>query len=159
MPSHTFPIAALALVCLLVLAGCSGGMGGGGGNAGAGDVSGGSAESSGGGGGGATGDGGLAAGGAQMRNTQALQTQQALIKTGHVRLEVKNFGVASGNLTRATRRAGGYVSASGETTRTVDGGNVTTGSLTLRVPSWNFSRLLSRVKANRHGPRLADQHD
>lgn len=144
MPSHARPVTVLALACLLVFAGCSGGGGGGAGGGGGGNASGvgGVAESAGGGAG-----GGPAAGGAQVGNGQALRAQRARIKTGHVRLGVGNFDVASRHLTRATRRAGGYVSASSETTQNVDGANVTTGRLVLRVPSRNFSALLVRVNA------------
>ena len=138
MPSHTRPVATLALVVVLVLAGCSGGGGGGMSGVGGGNAASDGAASGGGGGREAVGPAG---------NAQALQAQRAVIKTGTVQLEVKHFSAASRNLTRATRRQGGYVSASSQTTRSIDGENVTTGSLTLRVPSGNFSALLSRVNA------------
>ncbi|HET7324095.1 MAG TPA: DUF4349 domain-containing protein [Halococcus sp.] len=140
MPSHTRVVTVLAFVCVLVLAGCSGG--GGGGNAGGGfGGSGGSGAESGGSAGAATG------GGAQTGRLQALQIQRALIKTGHVRLEIENFERAKQNLTTATRRWGGYVSASRETTHMEYGENVTTGRLVLRVPSRNFSALYAYVNA------------
>ena len=145
MPSHTRAVTALALVCLVVLAGCMGGGAGGG--------DGGELASGGAGGGNAGGSGGGAAGGdpaadsAQTGGGQALQARAARIKTGRVRLEVGNVDATSENLTRATRRLGGYVSASSASTQTVDGENRTTGQLVLRVPRRNFSALFGRVTA------------
>lgn len=141
MPSHARSVTVLALVCVLVLAGCSGGGDAGGG----GNASGGVKLASGSGGGGG-GDAAAKGGGAETGNVQALQRQRALIKTGHVRLEVENVRTTRENLTAATRWLSGYVSASSVRTRNENGENVTRGRVVLRVPSQNFSALYSRVK-------------
>ncbi|WP_049998462.1 DUF4349 domain-containing protein [Halococcus sediminicola] len=147
MSSHTRAVTALALVVLVVLAGCSGGGGAGGGEV----------ASNGGGAGASGGDGGAADEGAgasdgradsgQIGSGEALQSRPVRIKTGRAQLEVGNVSTASENLTRATRRLGGYVSASSATTQEIDGENRTTGRLVLRVPRRNFSALFGRVKA------------
>lgn len=146
MPRASRSVAVLALVCVLVLAGCSGGGGAGGGNA-SGSVE--LAASSDGGGAGSAGGGATVRGeavGAQA-DTQLAQRGRARIRTGYVRLDVENFTTARRNLTRATRQQGGYVSASRATTRRVAGENVTSGRLVLRVPRRNFAVLLARVEA------------
>jgi hypothetical protein len=144
MPSRTRSAIALALVSLVVLAGC---MGGGGGGAGGGVE----VASNDGGLGGGNGSGGAGAGGSAASaqvDGEALQAGQARIKTGRVRLEVTNVSSATmQNLTRATRRRGGYVSAASATTQTIDGTNRTTGQMVLRVPRGNFSALFGRVTA------------
>lgn len=144
MPSHTRSLAVIALVCLLVLAGCSGGGGGGDGVDGGENLA---KRASGGGSGAATGGDRPVAKSAQTGNAHALQRQRALIKTGHIRLEVENVTQTQQRLSTATRRLGGYVGASSVQTRTENGQNITTGKLVLRVPSQNFSTLYDRVKA------------
>ncbi|WP_435078891.1 DUF4349 domain-containing protein [Halococcus sp. AFM35] len=62
-------------------------------------------------------------------------------------MAVGNVTSTSETLTRATRRLGGYVSASSASTQTIDGENRTTGQLVLRVPRRNFSALFGRVTA------------
>ncbi|WP_237713324.1 DUF4349 domain-containing protein [Halococcus hamelinensis] len=141
MPSHIRTVAVVVMLCMVVLAGCSG-SGGAGGNQASGASGGGGNASAGMGGGGASAGGG-GAGEAQ----RAQQVPQAIIKTGRVQLGVENFSVAQRNLTRATREAGGYVSASSESTYTESGENVTRGELVLRVPSRNFTGLFSQVKS------------
>lgn len=146
MSSHTRAMTALALVVLVVLAGCSGGGGAGGGGEVASNGGGAGAAD----GGGAGGDGGVSdeqAGSGQVGSGEALQARPVRIKTGRAQLEVTNVSTASENLTRATRRLGGYVSASSATTQEIDGTNRTTGQLVLRVPRRNFSALFGRVKA------------
>lgn len=137
MPSHKHAVMTVVVVCLVVLAGCSGAGGnadsGASGGANVSGVSSGSDQSAG-------------EGGASGQSQRATQVSQALIKTGHVRLDVENFSAAQRNLTRATRAAGGYVSASNQTTDTESGENVTSGALVLRVPSRNFSTLYDRVQ-------------
>ncbi|WP_273837712.1 DUF4349 domain-containing protein [Halococcus sp. PRR34] len=153
MTSHTRSAAVVALALLVVLAGC-GGMGGGG-AAGGGDganASGGGATASsveGGGSGAETAAasaGGSAANDAGGGNQQALQANRAIIRTGHVRLDVENFSTARRNVTSATQRLGGYVSASSQSTRG-ENGNRTAGQLVVRVPSRNFSALYDRIQA------------
>ena len=154
MPSHTHSVAVIALALLVVLAGC-GGFGGG--DAAGGGADGGGANASAGGGlsggsgaesGGATAaaSGGGDAGAGEAGSDQALQANRAIIKTGHIRLEVENFSTARQNITSATRRLGGYVGASSESTRG-ENGNRTAGRLVLRVPSRNFSALYDRSQA------------
>ena len=154
MPSHTRSVAVIALALLVVLAGC-GGFGGG--DAAGGGADGGGANASAGGGlsggsgaesGGATAaaSGGGDAGAGEAGSDQALQANRAIIKTAHVRLEVENFSTARQNITSATRRLGGYVGASSESTRG-ENGNRTAGRLVLRVPSRNFSALYDRSQA------------
>ena len=156
MPSHTHSVAVIALALLVVLAGC-GGLGGGdaaGGGAegeGADDSAGvGMSEGSGAESGGATaaasGGGDAGTGEAETGSVQTLQANRAIIKTGHIRLEVENFSTARQNITSATRRLGGYVGASSESTRG-ENGNRTAGRLVLRVPSRNFSALYDRSQA------------
>jgi hypothetical protein len=154
MPSHTRSVAVIALALLVVLAGC-GGFGGG--DAAGGGADGGGANASAGGGlsggsgaesGGATAaaSGGGDAGAGEAGSDQALQANRAIIKTAHVRLKVENFSTARQNITSATRRLGGYVGASSESTRG-ENGNRTAGRLVLRVPSRNFSALYDRAQA------------
>ena len=145
MPSHTRTVTALVLLVLVVLAGCMGG-GGAGGSEELASSSGGAGGGNGSGGGAGTG-GGPAAGSAQVGGGETSQTGQARIKTGRVRLEVENVTSTMRNLTRATQRRGGYVSASSASTQTIDGENRTTGRLVLRVPRGNFSALFGRVTA------------
>lgn len=146
MSSHTRAVTALALVVLVVLAGCSGGGGAGGGGEVASNGGGaGAADGGGGAGGGGVSD--KQAGNGQVGSGEALQAGPVRIKTGRAQLEVGNVSTASENLTRATQRLGGYVSASSATTQETDGTNRTTGQLVLRVPRRNFSALFGRVKA------------
>ena len=153
MPSHTRSVAVIALAFLVVLAGC-GGLGGsaGGGadggsvNASSGGLNGGSGAESAGATAAASGGGDAGAADAETGNQQALQANRAIIKTAHVRLEVESFDTARENITTATRRLGGYVGASSESTRG-ENGNRTAGQVVLRVPSRNFSTLYDQVQA------------
>ena len=153
MPSHTRSVAVIALALLVVLAGC-GGLGGsaGGGadggsvNASSGGLNGGSGAESAGATAAASGGGDAGAADAETGNQQALQANRATIKTAHVRLEVESFDTARENITTATRRLGGYVGASSESTRG-ENGNRTAGQVVLRVPSRNFSTLYDQVQA------------
>ena len=153
MPSHTRSVAVIALAFLVVLAGC-GGLGGsaGGGadggsvNASSGWLNGGSGAESAGATAAASGGGDAGAADAETGNQQALQANRAIIKTAHVRLEVESFDTARENITTATRRLGGYVGASSESTRG-ENGNRTAGQVVLRVPSRNFSTLYDQVQA------------
>jgi hypothetical protein len=146
-------VAVIALAFLVVLAGC-GGLGGsaGGGadggsvNASSGGLNGGSGAESAGATAAASGGGDAGAADAETGNQQALQANRAIIKTAHVRLEVESFDTARENITTATRRLGGYVGASSESTRG-ENGNRTAGRLVLRVPSRNFSALYDRSQA------------
>ena len=152
MPSHARSVAVIAIALLVVLAGCGGfgGTAGGGSDGGeAASAGGGSGDQSGvsdGGAGGLANTGGGSTADAGTGSVQALQANRAIIKTAHVRLEVENFSTARQNITSATRRLGGYVGASSESTRG-ENGNRTAGRLVLRVPSRNFSALYDRAQA------------
>ena len=153
MPSHTRSVAVIALALLVVLAGCGGfggsaggGADGGGANASSGELNGGSGAESAGATAVASGGGDAGAADAETDKQQALQANRATIKTAHVRLEVESFDTARENITTATRRLGGYVGASSESTRG-ENGNRTAGRLVLRVPSRNFSTLYDQVQA------------
>lgn len=138
----------LAVVCVLavVLAGCSG-AGGGGGNADGGDLS--AGHQSGGNGEEATGapestpaSDGSSGGSAGI---QASVQDREIIYTAEVTLRVDDYGEARRQLTEATTRRGGYV---GDASRRVRGsGNETwvVGTMTLRVPSGNYSGAMSAV--------------
>ena len=138
----------LAVVCVLavVLAGCSG-SGGGGGNADGGDLS--AGYQSGGNGGEATGapDSTPASDGSSggSAGIQASVQNREIIYTAEVTLRVDDYGEARRQLTEATTQRGGYV---GDASRRVRGsGNETwvVGTMTLRVPSGNYSGAMTAV--------------
>lgn len=148
----------LLLTVLVVTAGCSGGAGGaGGGDAGREAATGVKYAGSGG------GDGGQAASFDATATPMAERTPvareedaggsrqvyqaRARILTGHVELEVDDFGAARANLTAAAERHGGFVSDASRRLHRVDNETYTTGVVVLRVPSENFSALVTRVEA------------
>lgn len=137
----------LAAVCALavVLAGCSG-AGGGGGD---GDQSGvdlgatGAPESTPS-GGDSAGESGGDAGDGSTGVSASVQNRE-IIYTAEVTLRVDNYETARRQLTEATRRRGGYV---GDASRRVRGsGNETwvVGTMTLRIPSGNYSGAMTAV--------------
>ncbi|QLG61597.1 DUF4349 domain-containing protein [Halorarum salinum] len=139
-------VVVVAVALALVLAGCSGagndGNGGGGPNL-AGDHADTGAPESTQSGDGAGGDdgGGSADVGANVQNRE-------IIYTAEVRLEVDDYDAARENLTAAARERGGYV---GDANRQVRGsGNDTfvVGTVTLRVPSGNYSDAMAAVDEN-----------
>lgn len=73
-------------------------------------------------------------------------SDRALIRTGTVAVEVEDYGAARRNLSRETRRLGGFVSDSAEQVHTRGNQSWTTGKVVLRVPKGNFSALVSRAK-------------
>ncbi|WP_276301202.1 DUF4349 domain-containing protein [Halorussus lipolyticus] len=134
-------LVAVALAVLLVLAGCSGSSGGDAMSATAGDKAeetgaqrqdaskgGPNADSAGGG----------------SANFQA--SQRALIRTGTVVVEVDDYDAVRRNLSRETRRRGGFVSDSTEQVNTWGNQSWSSGKLVLRVPKDNFSALVSQAK-------------
>lgn len=137
MSSRTRRVAvAVALAALLVLAGCTGGSGGDGGEL---------TRSQ------ATGD---ASAGEQTSQESGGSGQPELaaqsrlrVTTGEVRVEVEEFGAARSELASATADLGGYVSDSSQQRHTEGNRTWTTGTVTIRVPSGNFSALLARAKA------------
>jgi predicted small secreted protein/cell division protein FtsB len=134
---------AVVVVLAVVLAGCSGaGNGGDSADVSYGGQSGGAAtgapEST------ASGDSGGSGGGASDA-IQAKVRNRQLIYTAEVTLRVDDYDAARERLTRTVRRRGGYV---GDATRRVRGsGNDTwvEGTLTLRVPSGNYSAAMTAV--------------
>ncbi|QLG27587.1 DUF4349 domain-containing protein [Halorarum halophilum] len=139
----------LAVVCALavVLAGCSGAGGGGDGGDGGGLAADqgatGVPESTPSGGDSAGERGGDDAGGSA--GIQASVQNREIIYTAEVTLQVDDYGEARRQLTEATTRRGGYV---GDASRRVRGsGNETwvVGTMTLRVPSGNYSGAMTAV--------------
>jgi hypothetical protein len=137
-------LALLAVALLVVTAGCSGA-----GNAGGAD----GGEST---GLARSGDGGdaayeQAAATAQPeaeRKQESLQVRrEAIIRTGRVSMEVGDYGAAQANLTAAVQRQGGFVSDSSREVDRVNNETYVTGQLTLRVPSENFSAMMSRIES------------
>ncbi|UPW00066.1 DUF4349 domain-containing protein [Halorussus gelatinilyticus] len=134
---------ALALVSLVVLAGCSGGGGSdaamqatSGQNL---DVSSDSKATQ------RASDGG---GGGTNAQSDALAAQnRALIRTGTVEVTVESYDEARRTLTRETERLGGFVSDSAQQVNRRDNRTWTNGKLVLRVPKENFSALVERAKA------------
>jgi predicted phage tail protein len=126
-----------ALVFLILLAGCSGGLMSGGGDGGgkpaassAGDSSDRAAKNK-----------------AETTSTELnAQAQRALIRTGHVRLEITDYDNSRKNLTRAVREQRGYVSDSSEQSHQVSNTTWTSGRIVFRVPVENFSVFFQRVK-------------
>ncbi|MFB6127552.1 MAG: DUF4349 domain-containing protein [Halolamina sp.] len=143
----------VALVGLVLLAGCAGaGSGGAGGEDAGAQQAGleatGTPAATGGAGGGSEADverqsgADVSAGGAG-----AAAANRKRIKTGTVALRVDDFEAAAENVTRLTVAAGGYVQTSSREVRTVDGAEYTVGRLVLRVPKENFSRTFERLQA------------
>jgi hypothetical protein len=137
----------VALVALVLLAGCGGAAGGmesGGDSAAVAETDVEGQRAGDGGGGAAGGDGGDADAPAQTDGTAA--TGRSIIRTGEVRLRVENFEAARANLTAAVEARGGYV---GDTTQQVhDRGEEswTSGRVVLRVPAEDFSGLMTAVE-------------
>lgn len=78
-------------------------------------------------------------------DAQARQ-RRALIKTGTVVLEVDDFESTRGELVRAARDRGGYVSDSGVTRHSRGNLSWRTGYVVLRVPSGKFASLLAATR-------------
>lgn len=139
---------AVALVAMLVLAGCSGGgdAAPAGQEATAGDPPA-EAESGGDGGGrdGAGGDGGGAADG--TADGRADGQQRHRVRTGEATVRVEAFDGATDDLAATTRRLGGFVADSERRRHRSDDATWLTGRLVLRVPAGNFSALRAGVAA------------
>lgn len=148
----------VALCALLVVAGCSsaglsgGGDGGGadGADAGGGDGGAAPAEAT------ATqapdasqadradGDGGDA-----VDAKDVVQRERARIRTGEAHLRVENFSTARATLDEVASDHGGFVSDASQEVHSRDDGNRTwtTGTVTMRVPSENFTAAYEAAKA------------
>ena len=124
----------VALVLLVVLAGCSGGAD----SASTMSADGGAQTEV------SKADAASSSGGANAVTFQGQQRQ--IIRTGSVSLRVEDFDASRRNLTRAVESRGGYVSDSSERVRGDENRTWTTGQLVLRVPKSNFSRTFERVK-------------
>lgn len=73
--------------------------------------------------------------------------ERARIKTGRVELEVEDFDRARRDLTAAAEGYGGFVSDTNERRHRVDNETYTTGVVVLRVPRDDFSALMEDVRA------------
>jgi hypothetical protein len=136
----------IALVLLVVLAGCSGAGGPGLGGAGGGD---GGRENPDLGAGGADGGGdsgapaeGDTSGGSEF---EAIQ-QRAIIYTGTVSLTVEDFEASSDEVVALAEAQGGFVSNTDRETNRVDNESWTRGTVTIRVPSENFTETFETLK-------------
>jgi len=94
---------------------------------------------------GGVGDG--ADGGQASVGGQPLQVDRAIIRTGTARLRVEDFESARAAIADRARSEGGYVSESGSTHHTRDNESWTTGYIVVRVPSDQFSAVLSDTRA------------
>ena len=150
---RTLPV--LALVALVVLAGCSAG-GGGGGDGGVAQSGGedydvatgveadqpeatGEPERD-----AASGSGGDAGGDGSAENIQ--QSDRDVIRTGAVAVEVADFNSAQSNLTATVRGYGGYVSDTRQDRREIDNETWIRGEMVLRVPSEDFDALVDDAR-------------
>jgi len=111
--------------------------GGDGGDGGGGDA----AQASSGDGAGASAEGGQGA-----VSGQPVQVDRAIIRTGTVELRIENFDTARAAIADSARSHGGYVSGSGSTLHTRDNESWTTGYVVVRVPSDQFSDVLSGAR-------------
>lgn len=80
------------------------------------------------------------------RNGELNIQTRARIQTGEVELEVTDFEAARRNLTVAVHRHGGFVSDARQFRHRVDNKTYVTGVVTFRVPQGNFSAFLEQVK-------------
>jgi hypothetical protein len=150
-------ILAVAVVSLVLVAGCAG-MGGGGGDSGAGVESGGD----GGAGAPAGGDGGDAGDAAADRPQEngagdgdggvadepnAAVRERAIIRTGTVKLEVENATTTRDQVRTRARELGGYTSGSKLTRHRQNNATWRDGYVVVRVPSENFSAMLAGASA------------
>ncbi|WP_435194470.1 DUF4349 domain-containing protein [Natronomonas sp. EA1] len=141
MGSHRL-LGAVAVVALVVLAGCSGG------GLGASSNGGGGADLTAGGS-----DGGRAVDAAAEErersanaDTTALQAQRAIIRTGQVSLTVDSFTETSDRIASLARSSGGFVASSSRTTHSRDNETWTTGRLVIRVPSDEFQSAFTEIQ-------------
>jgi len=133
-------------VVLVALAGCGGAGLGGGGDADAAPTT---AARDGGDGGADAGAPATGAGDADEDGdtAPAVEVRRAVVRTGRIALEVDRYGAARANLTATSRSLGGFVSDSTQTVHRRENSTWTTGTITYRVPSENFSAFVARVKA------------
>ena len=133
---------AVGLALLLVLSGCTGGLGSAGddaSDAAAPDVDDDGMERQ-------AGDD-TAADAADDTAGAGVADSRMLIRTGEVVVEVDDYGAAHDSLSSMARDRGGYVSDSTQRTHSHDNETWTTGSIVLRVPSEEFDAAFDDAKA------------
>jgi len=143
-------LTAVLLALLVVLAGCGGAGGGGGGIDGGDADSGDSAE----GGDGANGDSGPAApddraatDGDDAASERVGRPTATRIRNGRITVEVDAYDDARANLTRTARDLGGYVSGGQRRTHRDGNRTWTNGTVEVRVPNENFTRMMDAARA------------
>ncbi len=72
---------------------------------------------------------------------------RAVVRTGDATLRVADFGEARAAAVAAARERGGFVGASDQRVHTAGNRSWSTGSLTLRVPSENFSAFVDEIRS------------
>jgi hypothetical protein len=138
-------ILAVAVVVLVLFAGCAGGAGGDGARAGP--------QSSGGGDGGDAGDApepqeDRQSGGDGSTGANAAVQNRAIIRTGTIRIEVENATTARDQLESRVAALDGYTSGSELRVNSRDNRTWQEGYVVVRVPSENFSRMLEAARAS-----------
>lgn len=138
-------LATLAVVGLVLLAGCAGGGLTGGGDASeqaAPDVeSGGDGEM-------ATATSAPAENGAsRSQEDGVVRTKRALVYTGTVKLRVDDFDAARSEIAAMARERGGFVAGSDQQVHREDGRTWTSGRVVVRVPNEEFQATFADVKA------------
>ena len=142
----------VGLALLVLLAGCAsvgsdGDVAGGSNDGGEAFATSGDAEEmDGGGDGGGDGDGASAGGEQSAVSGQPLEVDRAIIRTGTVELRVAEFEDSRAAIADRARTHGGYVSESGSTHHTRDNQSWTTGYVVVRIPSDQFSDVLSDTR-------------
>lgn len=156
MDSRNF-VFIVALTAVVVLAGCSGGLGGAGGDtepsseqldvSSGGDTTGADGGGTGGRSAGASEDTGTKGSTADVADSRALQVRERVfIRTGTVRMEVEKFASARSKLVGVAQSRGGWVAESSVTNHRRANETWTTGRLVLRVPADSFQDALANVK-------------
>lgn len=147
MPSTRRTLVLVVAALLVALAGCGGAAPGGGDGAEAPREA---TAADGGAGAPDGGDGGDAAptdAQAESGEPPAVQVRRAVVRTGHVALRVEEYDAARADLTAEVRALGGFVSDSGQEVHRRGNRTWTTGTVTYRVPSENFSAAVAGAKA------------
>lgn len=139
----------LAVALLAVLAGCAGGLtGGDAADTGAmdGDGAGGGGDDARSGPGEGDGDRDDGSGDASAASAAYEVQQRAIVRTGEVRLRVSDFEPARDRVVGIAEERDGFVAASEESVQRADGQRWTEGSVTVRVPSGEFSSAFRAVR-------------
>jgi hypothetical protein len=84
---------------------------------------------------------------AESGDGPAVQVRRAVVRTGHVRLRVEEYDAARTTLTAEMGALSGFVSDSSQEVHRRGNRTWTTGTVTYRVPSGNFSAAVARAKA------------